>query len=56
VRLGKREASKTARGSTSITVDSVFVDYPIAEKSERIISTAETLAARDAAAVSFPGH
>jgi hypothetical protein len=25
------------------------VDYPIAEKAERIIKTAETLAARDAA-------
>jgi len=34
-------------------VDGVFVDYPIAEKAERIIKTAETLAARDAATGGF---
>jgi hypothetical protein len=28
----------------------VFVDYPTAEKAEHIVRTAETLAARDAAA------
>ena len=49
-------AAAVARGSASITVDGVFVDYPIAEKAERIITTAEALAARDAATVSFPGH
>jgi citrate lyase subunit beta / citryl-CoA lyase len=47
-------AAAVARGSASITVDGVFVDYPIAEKAERIVRTAETLAARDAA-VSLPG-
>jgi hypothetical protein len=30
-------------------VDGVFVDYPIAQKAERIITTSEALAARDAA-------
>ena len=49
-------AAAVARGSASITVDGVFVDYPIAEKAERIVRTAEILAARDAGAVSFPGH
>jgi citrate lyase subunit beta/citryl-CoA lyase len=49
-------AEAVARGSASITVDGVFVDYPIAEKAEHIIRTAETLTARDAAAASFPGH
>jgi citrate lyase subunit beta/citryl-CoA lyase len=39
-----------ARGAASITVDGVFVDYPIADKAERIIATAEALAARDGAA------
>ena len=43
-------AAAVARGSASITVDGVFVDYPIAEKAERIVRTAEILAARDAAA------
>ena len=43
-------AAAVAGGSASITVDGVFVDYPIAEKAEHIIRTAETLAARDAAA------
>jgi citrate lyase subunit beta / citryl-CoA lyase len=38
-----------ARGSASITVDGIFVDYPIARKAERIVATAEGLAARDAA-------
>ena len=42
-------ASAVARGSASITVDGVFVDYPIAEKAQRIVRLAETLAARDAA-------
>jgi citrate lyase subunit beta/citryl-CoA lyase len=42
-------AAALARGSASITVDGVFVDYPIAQKAERIIATAEALAARDAA-------
>ncbi len=42
-------AAAVARGSASITVDGVFVDYPIAQKAERIIETAEALAARDAA-------
>jgi hypothetical protein len=49
-------AAAVARGLASITVDGVFVDYPIAEKAERIIRTGEILAARDAAAVSLPGH
>jgi len=43
-------AAAVAGGSASITVDGVFVDYPIAEKAEHIIRTAETLAVRDAAA------
>lgn len=38
-----------ARGSASITVDGVFVDYPIADKAARIVRLAEALAARDAA-------
>ena len=42
-------ASALARGSASITVDGVFVDYPIAQKAERIISLSDALAARDAA-------
>ncbi len=44
-------AAALARGSASITVDGIFVDYPIAQKAERIIATAEALAARDAATV-----
>jgi citrate lyase subunit beta / citryl-CoA lyase len=43
-------AAAVARGSASITVDGVFVDYPIAEKARRIVALAEALAARDAAA------
>ena len=43
-------AAAVARGSASITVDGVFVDYPIAQKAEHIVRTAETLAARDGAA------
>jgi citrate lyase subunit beta / citryl-CoA lyase len=42
-------ATAEARGSASITVDGIFVDYPIARKAERIVATAEGLAARDAA-------
>lgn len=38
-----------ARGSASMTVDGIFVDYPILEKAERIIRLAESLAAKDAA-------
>ncbi len=43
------EAFKAAetRGSASITVDGIFVDYPIVEKAERIVTLSETLAARD---------
>lgn len=40
-----REAE--ARGSASIAVDGIFVDYPIAEKAERIVALADALAARD---------
>jgi len=49
-RVAAEFAAAVALGSASITVDGVFVDYPIAEKAERIIRTAEALAARDAAA------
>jgi len=42
-------AAAVARGSAAITVDGVFVDYPIADKAARIVRLAETLAARDAA-------
>jgi citrate lyase subunit beta/citryl-CoA lyase len=42
-------AAAVARGSASITVEGVFVDYPIADKARRIVETAEALAARDAA-------
>jgi citrate lyase subunit beta / citryl-CoA lyase len=42
-------AEAVARGSASITVDGVFVDYPIAEKAERIVELADRLATRDAA-------
>ncbi len=38
-----------ARGSASITVDGIFVDYPIVDKAERIIALAETLATKDRA-------
>jgi citrate lyase subunit beta / citryl-CoA lyase len=41
-------AAAVARGSASITVDGVFVDYPIADKAARIVTLAEALAARDA--------
>ena len=41
-------AAAVARGSASITVDGVFVDYPIADKAKRIIRMAEALAAKDA--------
>ena len=37
------------RGSASITVDGVFVDYPILTKAKRIIALADLLAERDAA-------
>jgi citrate lyase subunit beta/citryl-CoA lyase len=40
-----REAE--ARGSASITVDGIFVDYPIAEKAQRIVALADALAAKD---------
>lgn len=43
-----------ARGSASITVDGIFVDYPIVEKAERIIALAERLAVMDAAAGRAP--
>jgi citrate lyase subunit beta/citryl-CoA lyase len=49
-RVALQFAEAVARGSASITVDGVFVDYPVADKAERIIRTAETFAARDAAA------
>jgi citrate lyase subunit beta/citryl-CoA lyase len=42
-------AASVARGSASITVDGLFVDYPIAEKARRIVALAEALAARDGA-------
>ena len=42
-------AAAVARGSASITVDGVFVDYPIAEKAERIAKLADALTARDSA-------
>jgi citrate lyase subunit beta/citryl-CoA lyase len=48
-RVAAEFAEAVARGSASITVDGVFVDCPIAQKAEHIVSTAETLAARDAA-------
>jgi len=44
-----------ARGSASIAVDGVFVDYPIAAKAERIVRDALHLAARDAAAARRSG-
>jgi len=47
-------AAAVARGSASITVDGVFVDYPIADKAERIIRLADALAARDAAFSPLP--
>lgn len=37
------------QGSASITVDGIFVDYPIVEKAERIITLAEALDAKDRA-------
>lgn len=36
-----------ASGSASITVDGIFVDYPIVEKAGRIIALAESLGAKD---------
>jgi citrate lyase subunit beta/citryl-CoA lyase len=39
-----------ARGSAAITVDGVFIDYPILTKAQRIIALAEMLADRDATA------
>lgn len=42
-------AQAVARGSASITVDGVFVDYPIADKAREIVRTAQACAARDAA-------
>ena len=46
------EAFKAAEatGSASITVDGIFVDYPIVDKAARIVALAERLAAKDAAA------
>lgn len=38
-----------AQGSASITVDGIFVDYPVAEKAERIIALAAALAEKDRA-------
>jgi citrate lyase subunit beta/citryl-CoA lyase len=38
-----------ARGSASMTVDGIFVDYPIAEKARHIVALAEALAETDAA-------
>ena len=43
-----------AGGSAAITVDGVFVDYPIAEKAERIVRLAALLAERDDAAAPGP--
>jgi citrate lyase subunit beta/citryl-CoA lyase len=40
-------AEAERRGSASIAVDGIFVDYPIAEKAGRIVALAEALAARD---------
>jgi citrate lyase subunit beta / citryl-CoA lyase len=37
------------QGSAAITVDGIFVDYPVAEKAARIIALAEALEARDQA-------
>ena len=48
-------AAAVVRGSASITVDGVLVDYPIAEKADRIIRLAETLAAK-ASSLSPPGR
>ena len=39
-----------ATGSASITVDGIFVDYPIVDKAARIVALAERLAAKDGAA------
>lgn len=46
-RVVKDFGAAVARGSASITVDGVFVDYPIAAKAERIVGLADALAARD---------
>ncbi|MBI2218421.1 MAG: CoA ester lyase [Candidatus Rokubacteria bacterium] len=43
-------AAAEKQGSASITVDGVFVDYPIVEKAERIIALAEAFEAKDRAA------
>lgn len=37
-----------AKGAASITVDGMFVDYPIVEKAERILRVADAIAARTA--------
>jgi citrate lyase subunit beta/citryl-CoA lyase len=47
-------AEAIARGSASITVDGVFVDYPIADKARQIVALAEALAARDARVAPAP--
>ena len=44
------------RGSASITVDGIFVDYPILKKAERIVALADTLAERDSAHHAAPRH
>jgi citrate lyase subunit beta/citryl-CoA lyase len=43
-------------GSASITVDGIFVDYPIVDKAARIVALAERLAAKDAAAAGAAGN
>ena len=42
-------SAAVSKGSASITVDGVFVDYPIAGKAGQIVALADALAARDAA-------
>jgi citrate lyase subunit beta/citryl-CoA lyase len=42
------------QGSASITVDGIFVDYPIVEKAQRIIALAEALDAKDRRAGATP--
>jgi len=41
-------ASAGGAGSAAITVDGVFVDYPIVYKAERIVAMADAIAAREA--------
>ena len=53
-RVVKDFTAAVARGSASITVDGVFVDYPIADKAARIIRLAEALAAKDGGSATPP--